>query len=221
VGKELRSLRDLTDCQEDSQGISHCQVGNGLRSLRDLIDYQEGSGRFPIFQVGKGTEMESVDSIDCQEGSRKIPYCQVGRDEQVSWNQPEELTEKMSSELDLDQQMQLTEEENQNSILMIGGIEIFLPFSQGKAEVCVADIEVATTEAERQPAVTVKEALEQVLETAQTEEGDDEHSRNGSLHSARKLSGLQHGSLQKKKKKKQTTLVWLICMSRLKPWREG
>jgi hypothetical protein len=24
VGNELRSLRDLTDCHEDSQGISHC-----------------------------------------------------------------------------------------------------------------------------------------------------------------------------------------------------
>jgi hypothetical protein len=60
------------------------------------------------------------DLEDCQEGSRSIPYCQVGRDEQmrlseglmnseVSQNQPEELTEQVSSEVDLDQQVQLTE----------------------------------------------------------------------------------------------------------------
>jgi hypothetical protein len=47
--------------------------------------------------------MELVDSMDCQEGSRKIPYCQVGRDEKVSLNQPKEMTEKVSLELDLDQ----------------------------------------------------------------------------------------------------------------------
>jgi hypothetical protein len=67
--------------------------------------------------------MGSFDLIDCQEGSREIPIFQVGRDKQmrlseglmnseVSLNQPEELTEQMSSELDLDQQVQLTEEED-------------------------------------------------------------------------------------------------------------
>jgi hypothetical protein len=76
----------------------------------------------------------------------------VGRDEQmrlseglinseVSLNQPEELTEQMSSELDLDQQMQLTEEEDLRNLLMIGGIQIFLPFAQEEAEICVADVE--------------------------------------------------------------------------------
>jgi hypothetical protein len=33
VGKELTSAKYLMDCQEDSQGISHFQVGNGSRSL--------------------------------------------------------------------------------------------------------------------------------------------------------------------------------------------
>jgi hypothetical protein len=27
-GNELRSAEDLMDCQEDSEGISHCQLGN-------------------------------------------------------------------------------------------------------------------------------------------------------------------------------------------------
>jgi hypothetical protein len=141
VGNELRSLRDLRDCQEDSQGISHCQLGNEMRSLRDLED--------------------------CQEGSRSIPYCQVGRDEQMSWNefwnQPEELTEQVSSEMDLDQHVQLTEEEDLRSLLMIGGIGVFLPLAQEEAEICVAG--AATTE--EQSAETVKEELEQTLEAAQ------------------------------------------------------
>ena len=76
-----------------------------MRSLRDLTDCQEGSERFPVCQVGKETEMELVDSMDCQEGSRDIPYCQMGRDQQVSFDQLEELTEQMSSEVSLDQQV--------------------------------------------------------------------------------------------------------------------
>jgi hypothetical protein len=93
-------------------------------------------------------KMGSIDLIVYQEGSRYIPYCQVGRDEQmrlfvglinleVSWNQLGELT-------NLDQQVQLTEEEDQNDILMIGGIGVFLPCAQEEAEICVAD-GVATT----------------------------------------------------------------------------
>jgi hypothetical protein len=45
--------------------------------------------------------------------------------------------------------------------------------------------------------------------------------RSGSIFSARKLKGLQPGSLQQKKKKKQTTFALLICGNKLKPWREG
>jgi hypothetical protein len=51
--------------------------------------------------------------------------------------------------------MQLTEEENQNSILMIGGIKIFLPFAQEEAKACVAN-EVVTKK-ERQPTDTIRE----------------------------------------------------------------
>jgi hypothetical protein len=126
VGKELRSLRDLRDCQEDSQGISHCQLGNEMRSLRDLEDCQEGSGSISDCQVGRDEnsrlseslmdsevssiqqgllmKMGSVDLIVCQESSGSIPYCQVGRDEQMrlfgSHEEliAEELTEQMRSE---------------------------------------------------------------------------------------------------------------------------
>jgi hypothetical protein len=51
----------------------------------------------------------------------------VGRDKQMR------LSEGLiNSEVSLDQQMQLTEEEDLRNLLMIGGIQIFLPFSQGR-----------------------------------------------------------------------------------------
>jgi hypothetical protein len=86
-------------------------------------------------------------------------------------DQPEELTEAdetvslMNSE-NLDQQMQLTEEEHQNDILMIGGISIFLPCAQEEAENCIAG--AATAEEQSQLEMTVKEEeLEQTLGAAQ------------------------------------------------------
>ena len=108
-------------------------------------------------------KMGSVDLIICQEGSKQIPYCQVGRDEQVSFDQPEEMIEQMSSEMILDQQVQLTKEEDLRDLLMIGGIGIFLPLSLEKAEVCIANVEIV----EDQSVVTIrKEELEKTLEAA-------------------------------------------------------
>jgi hypothetical protein len=69
--------------------------------------------------------------------------------------------------------VQLIEEEDMRGLLMIGGIEVFLPFARGEAEVCVAD---GATTTEEQSTETVKEELEQVFETAQEEpEGENEH----------------------------------------------
>jgi hypothetical protein len=76
----------------------------------------------------------------------------------------------------LDQQVQLTEVEDQDDLLMIGGIGIFLPCAQEEAENCVAD---DTTTAGEQSVVTVmtdKRKLEQTFETAQAEEEKNEHS---------------------------------------------
>jgi hypothetical protein len=137
----MRSLRDLIDCQEGSGSISDCQVGRDEHSRlsESLMDSEVSS-----IQQGVLMKMGSFDSMDYQEGSRDIPYCQVGRDEQVSFDQPEELTEQMSSEMSLDQHVQLTKEEDLRDLLMIGGIKVFLPFSQEEAEICVSD--AATTE---------------------------------------------------------------------------
>jgi hypothetical protein len=116
------------------------------------------------------------DLIDCQEGSREIPYFQEGKGE------------KMSSELSSYQQEELTKED-QNSILMIGGIQIFLPGSPVEVRVCVA--EVATTE--RQLVVTVKKWSRYQRLPKQRKMSI---LRNGSTFSARKLRRLQHWSLQ-------------------------
>jgi hypothetical protein len=112
-----------------------------------------------------GNEMGSEDLIDCQEGSREFPIFQVGMG--IKMRLCESL---MNSELSLDQPEELTEED-QESILMIGGIQIFLPLSPVEVRACVAEA------AERQPAETVNEegGLEQMLEASQAEEGD-EHS---------------------------------------------
>jgi hypothetical protein len=131
---ELRSLEDLRDCQEGRTEISNCQVGNEMRSLWGLIDCQEDSRGISYCQVGN--EMRSLpDLIDCQGGNREISCCQEGKEEQ------------MSSELSSYQQGQLPEKENQKDILMIGGIQIFLPLSPVEERVCVADAATG----ERQP----------------------------------------------------------------------
>jgi hypothetical protein len=86
--------------------------------------------------------------------------------------------------MNLDQQVQLTEGvKDQNDILMIGGIGIFLPSAHEEAENSVADD--TTTVGEKlamidkiklELTMTVKEEgeLEQVCETSQTQEETDE-----------------------------------------------
>jgi hypothetical protein len=75
-------------------------------------------------------------------------------------------------EVSLNQRVKLTEDEDWRNLLMIGGIQIFLPFGQEEEEIYVAD---ATTTEVGQPAETIREALEQTLEVAQAKR-EDEHS---------------------------------------------
>jgi hypothetical protein len=75
--------------------------------------------------------------------------------------------------MDLDQQVQLTKEEDLRNLLMIGGIEIFLPLAQEEAEICVAD--ATTTEGQLAETVREEEGLEQISEAAQAGE-ENEHS---------------------------------------------
>jgi len=103
--------------------------------------------------------MESEDLIDCQVGRREIPYFQEGKGEH------------MSSDLNSYQQGQMTEEKDQKDILIIGGIQIFLPGSPVEVRVCVVDVAAI----ERQLVETVKEEeeLEKISNASQAEEGND------------------------------------------------
>jgi hypothetical protein len=137
LGNDMRSLWDLGDCQEGNESISNCQVGRDEHSRlsESLMDSEVSS-----IQQGVLMKMGSVDLIIFQESSEQIPYFQVGRDKQMDCleshklrgelESARELTEQMSSEMSLDQHVQLTkEEEDQDNLLMIGGIEIFLPLA--------------------------------------------------------------------------------------------
>jgi hypothetical protein len=69
-GNRLRSLRGLTDCHEDSEGISTCQEGKDKRSLRDLEDCQEGRGSISDCQVGRDENLRPSEGLmDSEESS--------------------------------------------------------------------------------------------------------------------------------------------------------
>jgi hypothetical protein len=176
LGMDQRSRRGLEDCQEGSESIEDCQEGSGsvlsclvgkdekLRLPESLMD----SGKSSI-QQGLLMKMGLVDLMVCKESrSGSIPYGQMGRDDLRNKIQPGELTEHISSQED--QQMKLTEEENQNDILMIGGIEIFLPFSQEEAENSVQNATTAGEQSQLMMTVKEEKELEQAFETAQTDE---------------------------------------------------
>jgi hypothetical protein len=101
-----------------------------MRSMEDVINFQERNGELSNFQVGN--EVRSDDLIDCQEGRGEIPIFQVGKGED------------MNSSRSSYQQGELMEED-QRSILIIGGIQIFLPTIPTEASTCVADAAGRTT----------------------------------------------------------------------------
>jgi uncharacterized protein (DUF1697 family) len=99
----------------------------------------------------------SVDLIICQKGSEQIPYCQLGRDEQMR------LSEGLiNSEMDLDQKMQLTEEEDMRNILMIGGIEYSYHFPKRRKKSMLQS--AATTKEQSVETIRKEEGLEKILE---------------------------------------------------------
>lgn len=121
-----------------------------MRSLRDLMDCQEGSKKFPICQVGMGTKMRLSEGLMDSEESSYQQGMLKDADSYGSANRVNEDDDKLKT--------CTIREEDRRNLLMIGGIEIFLPLSPEEAKVCVAD-EAATT-GERQPTMTVKEELE-------------------------------------------------------------
>jgi hypothetical protein len=127
----------------------------------DLIDCQVGRREIPNFQVGRGKEMRLSESLR----SSEVSSCQQGvlidEDSCGFADHVNEYDEKLNT---------LTiQEEDQRSILIIGGIQIFLPNNPVEARECVAD---ATTE-EGQPMVTVM-MKEKISEASQGEEEEME-----------------------------------------------
>jgi hypothetical protein len=162
-------LRHVESLRSEEEVVHICEpeAGRNLsddeekRSLDDLRNCQVGSEELSSFQVGN--EMGSLeDLIDCQEGREEIPNFQVGKGSEMRL-----VDNLMNSEVSSYQQGELMERD-QRCLLIIGGIEVFLPHSLVEARECVAD---ATTE-EGQPTVTVieEEEVEQVLISSPTKE---------------------------------------------------
>jgi hypothetical protein len=103
------------------------------------------------------------------------------------------------------------------NLLMIGGIQIFLPFGQEEAEICVA--EAATTEA-GQPAETVREELEQTLEAAQ-EEKENEHSEeclNAFSQEAEEAAALKLAAEEAEEQADRLLTPWEMELEILEDW---
>jgi hypothetical protein len=200
---------DLINCQVGRSELSSCQVGNGKRSAEGLAYCQGSSAESSDCQVGN--EMGSLDLIDCQVGSRKFPNCQVGRGKEMRLSKS-----LMNSEESSDQQGVLTGE-NQKSILMIGGIRVFLPSSPVEARACVAD---ATTE-ERQPTETVmEEEVEQTLMFSQGEK-DERSTEWLKIFSQEAETEMTAALKPAAEEEADNTWILLICVKNWKPWREG
>jgi hypothetical protein len=123
--EENRSVKDLINCQGGRSELSSCQVGNGRRLVDDLIDCQEGSDGSSSCQVGNVER--SGDLIDCQ----------VGKGEDMN-----------SAESSYQQGVPM--EEDQRCVMIIGGIQIFLPNSPVKANTSVEHEEVVQQESKKE-----------------------------------------------------------------------
>jgi hypothetical protein len=134
------------------------QVGNEKGSM-DLIYCQVGRGDIPDFQVGKGEEMSSVESsLTDEEEAGEKPHSDGDSRRTVS--HVNEDDEKL--------QTFITEKEDQKTVLIIGGVKIFLPSGRGEASTDVAEV------TEGQPTETVMEEKEQILMSVPM--GGEEHS---------------------------------------------
>jgi hypothetical protein len=125
----------------------------------DLIDCQVGSRKFPNFQVGREKEMRLSKSLE----SSEVSSCQRG----VLIGEDSCGFEDHVNEDDDNLKTFTIQEEDQKSVLIIGGIKVFLPNNQEEAS---AHDEGATV-GKIQPTVTVM-MKEQISEASQGEEGD-------------------------------------------------
>jgi hypothetical protein len=108
-------------------------VGN-VKGSGDLVNCQVGRGDIPYFQVGKDEEMRS-DEISRQ---------RMLADEEESKGRPHSDGDSCGAashvnEYDEKLQTSTIEEKDRGSILIIVGVEIFLPSGRGEASTDVAN----------------------------------------------------------------------------------
>jgi hypothetical protein len=217
--EEGRSVGDLIYFQE----------GNEKRSVEDLIDFQEGRKEKSGFQVGKeemrlseslkNSEKSSYQQGVLTEKKREMRLSESLRNSEESSDQQGVLTEEKEEEVgekphenedscgiadhmnEYDEKLNTStlEEEDQRCILIIGGINIFLPRIPVEASACVAREEVmqeaskeeaigpnvfktnslcvaGAEEEERQPTETVmEEEKEKTLKSSQEMKEEEAH----------------------------------------------
>jgi hypothetical protein len=91
-----------------------------------------------------GNEKISVDLINCEEGRSEILDFQVGKREE------RRVSESLMNSVVSSYQKGVLIEEDHRCILIIGGINIFLPYSPTEASACNADEEVMPQESKEE-----------------------------------------------------------------------
>jgi hypothetical protein len=120
--------------REGSDGSSSFQVGKEEGSLH-LIEFHGGRREIPYRQVGEGEEMNSVES-SYQKGVL-IDEHSCGFADQVN-----EDDEKLNNPIAV--------EEDQRFVLIVGGIQIFLPNSPTETNTRVSHEEVVQQESQKE-----------------------------------------------------------------------
>jgi len=103
------------------RGIVGCQVGNEEEPV-GLVNCQEGRGDIPIFQVGNGGEMSSDDNSY----QRALKYEEEGKERPQSSENSRGIVGHVNED-NGKLKTSTVKDRDQRTILIIGGVEIFLP----------------------------------------------------------------------------------------------
>jgi hypothetical protein len=111
------------------EGLIDCQVGNEKEAV-GLIECQVGRGDIPDFQMGNEEEMTLVESslVDEEEAEEK-PH---------SFGDLRRTVSRVNGD---DEKLKIfvAKKEDHRTVLIIGGVEIFLPSRWGEASISIAE----------------------------------------------------------------------------------
>jgi hypothetical protein len=129
----MRYDENLSDeGKRSGKGLIGFQVGN-VKGLVDIVNCQVGIGDIPSFQVGKEEEVRSTES------SRQGVL--IGEEEAKEGPHSGEYscgTASCVNEDDDKLETFITSKKDKRTVLIIGGVEIFLPSDRGEASIDVA-----------------------------------------------------------------------------------